>query len=253
MKIHYRILGENKPNLFILHGLFGSSDNWQTLAKELAEHFTVYLVDQRNHGHSPHTEEFSYQLMAEDLNELLNDLNIEKANLLGHSMGGKTIIQFATLYPEKINKMLVLDISHKQYPMHHDVILQGLNSIDLSVIKTRGEADKKLQEYIDNFAIRQFLLKNLYWESQGQLGWRINIPVLTQTIHQIIEEIPFSSIQVETLFIRGELSNYIEESDYAIIYEKFPNSKIHTIHNVGHWVHAEAPKELFEEMIGFFS
>jgi pimeloyl-ACP methyl ester carboxylesterase len=254
MKLHYRIIGNpdsQKPILFILHGLFGSSDNWQTLAKRFSSDFTVYLVDQRNHGRSPHAIEFNYDVMVEDFAELVNDLGINKFNLMGHSMGGKTAIGFAAEYPEFLNKLIIVDISYKQYPMHHDQIIKGLKALDLSKIKTRGEADVELSKYIDNTAIRQFLLKNLYWESKGKLGWRINLPVLASKIEEIIEEIYFDTIEVPTLFIRGELSNYILESDFEDIKRKFPNSKIVTINNAGHWVHAEQ-QELFYQTVTNF-
>lgn len=252
MKLHYRTIGEGQA-LFILHGLFGSSDNWQSLGKRFAEKFKVYFVDQRNHGHSPHSDEFNYGLMVEDFHELVTDLGEKNFHIIGHSMGGKTAIGFAAKYPELIDKMIVADISHKSYPMHHDQIIEGLNSIDLSVIKSRSEAEKKLEEYIPQFGVRQFLLKNLYWIEPGvQLAWRINLPVLDKEIPNILVEIPFDKIDVETLFIRGELSNYILESDYASIAAKFPNSSIHTIKNVGHWVHAEAPEEFYDTVIEFF-
>lgn len=251
MKLHYRTIGEGKP-LFILHGLFGSSDNWQTLGKKFAEHFKVYFVDQRNHGHSPHSDEFSYDLMVEDFHELVADLGEKNINIIGHSMGGKTAIGFAANYPELIDKIIVADISHKAYPMHHDQILEGLNAIDLSVIKSRGEAEKKLEEYIPQFGVRQFLLKNLYWIEPGvQLAWRINLPVLEREIPNILSEISFDKIDVETLFIRGELSNYILESDYEEIIRKFPNSELYTIKNAGHWVHAEAPDEFYSTVMKF--
>ncbi len=254
MKLHYRIVGEsnsNKPNLFILHGLFGSSDNWQTLAKRFSSDFTVYLVDQRNHGRSPHSIEFNYDLMVEDFAELIRDLGLSQINLMGHSMGGKTAIGFAAEYPELLNRLIVVDISHKQYPMHHQTILEGINALDLSVIKSRGQADKALSAYIDNLAIRQFLLKNLYWESKGQLGWRINVPVLTNEIEQIIEEIYFDTIDVQTLFIRGAQSNYILPTDFEEIQQKFPNSIINTIENAGHWVHAEQQDEFYEMVVNY--
>lgn len=251
MKLHYRTIGEGKP-LFILHGLFGSADNWQTLGKRFAEHYKVYFVDQRNHGHSPHSDEFSYDLMVEDFHALVTDLGEEKINVIGHSMGGKTVIGYAAKYPETIEKMIVADISHKAYPMHHDHILEGLNAIDLSVIRSRGEAEKKLEEYIPQFGIRQFLLKNLYWIEPGvKLGWRINLPVLNREIGCILQEIKFDKIEVDTLFIRGALSNYILESDYESIGEKFPHSKIHTIENAGHWIHAEAPDEFYQVITDF--
>ena len=158
--------------------------------------------------------------MVADFAELIDDLGLEKINLLGHSMGGKTAIGFAAEFPGLIDKLIVVDISHKQYPMHHQQIIEGLKSIDLDVIKTRGAADKQLSLKIDNIAIRQFLLKNLYWESKGQLGWRINIPVLSNEIEKIIEEIYFRTVDVDTLFIRGEESNYILEADFPDLKKK---------------------------------
>ena len=251
MKLHYKKLGETGKPLFILHGLFGSSDNWQTLAKKLSDNHTVYIVDQRNHGRSPHSIEFNYDLMVADFAELIDDLGLENINLIGHSMGGKTAIGFAAEYPELINKLIVVDISHKQYPMHHDQIIDGLKSIDLDVIKTRGNADKQLNKFIENFSVRQFLLKNLYWESKGKLGWRINVPVLSNRIEQIIEEIYFSEIEIPTLFIRGQLSDYILESDFEDLNNKFPNHKMVTVENAGHWVHAEAPELFYNTVIEF--
>ncbi|HIP37048.1 MAG TPA: alpha/beta fold hydrolase [Crocinitomix sp.] len=254
MKLHYRVIGDetnNKPALFILHGLFGSSDNWQTLAKRFSANFTVYLVDQRNHGRSPHAIEHNYDVMVEDFAELIDDLGIDHFNLLGHSMGGKTAIGFAAEYPELLNKLIVVDISHKQYPMHHEQIVLGLKALDLSKLKTRGQADRALSAYIDNAAIRQFLLKNLYWERKGQLAWRINLPVLANDIQKIIEEVYFDTIEVPTLFVRGELSNYILESDFDEIYNKFPNSKIVTIKNAGHWVHAEQQEIFYQTIVDF--
>jgi len=252
MKLHYRVLGEGEP-LFILHGLFGSSDNWQTLGKKFAEKYQVYFVDQRNHGRSPHSDDFSYDLMVSDFHELVTDLGLDKINIIGHSMGGKTAIGFAVKYPELINKMIVADIGHKQYPMHHEKILEGLNALDLSQFKSRGQADRQLANYIEEIGVRQFLLKNLYWVEKGQLGWRINIPVLSDKIYDIIEEIKFDTIETETLFMRGGKSNYIVDSDYPEIAAKFPNSEIHTIEESGHWIHAEAPKEFYLEVVNFLS
>ena len=258
MKLHYRILGNedeqggvNKKPLFILHGLFGSSDNWQTLAKKFATHYTVYLVDQRNHGHSPHHNDFNYDLMADDFFELIQSLGLSKVNVIGHSMGGKTLINFAKNNADLLDKMIVVDISHKQYPMHHEQILAGLNAIDLSLVKTRGNADKVLSEYVSEIGIRQFLLKNLYWIEKGQLAWRINIPVLAREINQIIGEIQCDRIAVETLFIRGGRSNYILESDYAEIEKKFTNSTVYSIEESGHWIHAEAPVEFYSTVVDF--
>lgn len=252
MKLHYRTIGEGEP-LFILHGLFGSADNWQTLGKQFAETYKVYFVDQRNHGHSPHSPEFSYQLMADDFYELVRDLGYKKINLLGHSMGGKTAITFARDHAELINKLIIVDISHKRYSLHHDRILEGLNAIDLEKIKTRGAADKELSAYISEIGVRQFLLKNLYWVEPGKLGWRINLPVLTDKIETIVDAIDVLEINVPTLFIRGGRSNYILESDFDNIHKTFTSSTIYTIAESGHWIHAEAPVKFYNRVMDFLS
>jgi pimeloyl-ACP methyl ester carboxylesterase len=250
MKLHHRIIGEGEP-LFIIHGLFGSSDNWQTLGKKFAEDYQVIFVDQRNHGRSPHSDEFDYDLMVKDLHELITDLNLKSVNLLGHSMGGKTALGFAAKHPDLVDRMVVADMGFKEYPLHHDRIIEGLESIDLSVIKSRGQADKALAEYVPDYGVRQFLLKNLYWIEKGQLAWRINIPVLSEKIQEVLEAIDFNQINSDTLFLRGGKSNYIVEADFEAINEKLPNSKIHTIEESGHWIHAEAPAEFYESVIGF--
>jgi esterase len=250
MKLHYRKYGEGQP-LVILHGLFGSSDNWQTLGKKFADNFEVYLVDQRNHGHSPKSDEFNYQLLSDDLYNLITDLELENIILVGHSMGGKTVMNFAQQHPEFIEKLIVVDIGPKAYPMHHDTILEGLNSLDLSIIKSRGQADKQLSKYIEDVGVKQFLLKNLYWVEKGQLGWRINIPVLEEKMPDIIAAIPDEIVGTPTLFIRGEKSNYIIEDDFQNIYDQFPSSEIETIYDAGHWVHAENPFSFYNMVMDF--
>ncbi len=252
MKLHYRTIGEGEP-LFILHGLFGSSDNWQTLGKRFAEKYKVYLVDQRNHGHSPQSDIFGYHEMAEDFHELIQDLGLTKINLLGHSMGGKTAIQFAKDHEEFIDKLIIADISHKRYPVHHDQILDGLNAIDLEKVKTRSGADENLSTYISEIGVRQFLLKNLYWVESGKLGWRINLPILTAKIADIVGGIDVDKISRPTLFIRGGRSNYILESDYENIHNTFTNSLIYTIEESGHWVHAEAADEFYTTVMDFLA
>lgn len=250
MKLHYRKYGEGQP-LIILHGLFGSSDNWQTLGKKFAENFEVYLVDQRNHGHSPKSDDFNYQLLSDDLYNLIRYLELENIILVGHSMGGKTVMTFAQKYPEFIEKLIVVDIGPKAYPMHHNIILEGLNSLDLSIIKSRGQADKQLSKFIEDNGVKQFLLKNLFWVEKGQLGWRINIPVLEDKMPNIIAAIPDKIVETPTLFIRGEKSNYIVEDDFQNIYDQFPNSEIETIYDAGHWVHAENPFSFYNMIIDF--
>ncbi len=252
MKLHYRNIGEGEP-LIILHGLFGSADNWQTLGKKFAENFSVYFVDQRNHGHSPHTDEFNYELMTADLYELITELGLNQINLIGHSMGGKTCIEFAKHHSNLIKKMIVVDISNKAYPPHHDILLDGMNNMDLSSVKSRSDADLYLSKTISDIGVRQFLLKNLYWIEPGQLAWRINLPVLSQKISEIVGEIEFDHIDIPTLFIRGGKSNYILQSDYVMIHSKFTSSEIFTIEEAGHWVHAEAPSVFYTCVMNFLA
>lgn len=250
MKLHYKESGEGQP-FVILHGLFGYSDNWQTHANKLAEYFRVILVDQRNHGHSDWSDTHTYEAMAADLKEFLDELQLEKIILLGHSMGGKTAMCFAQLYPEFLDKLIVVDMGIKEYPMHHKDILAGLHAIDLNVVHTRSEAEAKMAEKINSLGVRQFLLKNLYWKEKGQLAWRMNIPVLEKEMPEILKAIDETEVMIPTLFIRGALSDYIKEEDIEAIENRFPDSDLITIPNAGHWVHAEAPKEFMEVVLSF--
>jgi esterase len=240
MKLHTREMGKGQP-MVILHGLFGSSDNWQTHAKKLSEYYRVILVDQRNHGHSDWSDEFSYKLMCQDLEELFEYLNLKKVILLGHSMGGKTAIQFTQNHPEYIEKLIVIDIGVKEYPMHHAEIIKGLYSIDLEKIHTRNEAEKILSRFISSIGVRQFLLKNLYWKEKARLAWRMNISILDHEMKNILSALPEVEIFLPTLFIRGSLSNYILDQDLDQLETLFPDMSIATIEESGHWVHAEAP------------
>ncbi|MFN5416173.1 MAG: alpha/beta fold hydrolase [Flavobacteriia bacterium] len=251
MQLHYREMGEGQA-FVILHGLFGYSDNWQTHAKKLAEYYRVILVDQRNHGHSNWNEEFSYELMAQDLKELCDDLNLENIILMGHSMGGKTAMVFAQQHSDLLDKMIIVDMGIKRYPMHHEQIIAGLKSIDLNSDISRSAAENQLAEYVDSFGVRQFLLKNLYWNEHKKLAWRMNIPVLEREMDEILKEIDIQKeVFVPSLFIRGEQSNYILDEDWADIEEVFPDSSLITIPNAGHWVHAEAPKEFLDAVLSF--
>ncbi len=250
MKIHHRILGEGKP-LVILHGLFGYSDNWQTHAKKLAEYYQVILVDQRNHGHSPWSEEFTYDLLVDDLKELVEDLNLEEFILLGHSMGGKTAMRYAQRYPEDIEKLIVVDIGVKTYPAHHDQILEGLHAVDTTNLSSRSVAEEQMEPFISSYGIRQFLLKNLYWKEKGKLKWRMNIPVLEREMGNILLGLPDEEVFIPTLFIRGLLSDYILDDDIEVLENRFPDMQLVSIENAGHWVHAEAPEPFIEAVLSF--
>lgn len=251
-QLHSNILGAGRP-LIILHGFLGMSDNWKTLGAQFSEQgFEVHLVDQRNHGKSFHSEEFNYQVLAEDLKSYLGQKNIKKAIMLGHSMGGKSAMQFACTYPEMTEKLIVADIAPKFYPPHHRSIVDALNSIDLSAISSRKDADTELSKQLPDFGIRQFLLKNLYWIEKGRLAFRFNLPVLKNRMDEIGENLLSSEkFMGETLFLRGDRSEYITDHDFEAIQNHFPQARLRTVENAGHWLHAENPKQFFEFTMHF--
>lgn len=250
MKLFHRKSGHGHP-LIILHGLFGSSDNWFSLAKIFAQHFTVYLVDQRNHGQSPQSDHFNYQLLTDDLAEFIQEHNLTKPHIVGHSMGGKTAMNFAVKYPEQINKLIVVDIAPKQYPVHHDHILEGLHAIDLQTLTSRNEADKILSEHIPEPDVRQFLLKNLSRNTESKFEWRVNIHAIENHIEEIGEGMQYSGqFNGPTLFIKGARSNYFAEGDEAETIKIFPSAHFITL-NTGHWVQAEYPTKFAETVFDF--
>ena len=250
--LYSKIEGEGKP-LLILHGFLGMSDNWKTIGHQFAtDGFQVQLLDLRNHGKSFHSEEFSYELMVQDVFEYCQANNLENVNILGHSMGGKTAMLFATTHPEMVEKLIVADIGPKFYPQHHQTILEGLNAVDFSLKPSRNEVEEILSRHIADFGTRQFLLKSLYWQETGQLAFRFNLAVLTRKIEEIGKPLPEHSIfNKSTLFIRGGSSSYILDEDFETIKHHFPNFKIETIPDVGHWLHAENPKLFYLKTITF--
>lgn len=256
MALHSNILGEGKP-LVILHGFLGMGDNWKTLGKQFAQDgFEVHLVDQRNHGRSFHHDEFSYEHMVSDLDAYVIEKDIQRFVLLGHSMGGKTAMLYACTFPDKINKLLVADIGPKFYPQHHQTILKGLQDLqhNPAAMQGRKEADQFLGQYIKEVGIRMFLLKNLYWKEPGILGFRMNLPVLIKNIEEIGKPLdPNMKYQGDTLFLKGEQSDYILPEDEEGLYNAFAKAQITQISNAGHWLHAENPKQFYRETKGFIS
>lgn len=252
--LHSRILGNGKP-LLILHGFLGMLDNWKTLGAKYAESgFEVHLLDQRNHGKSFWSTDFNYDILADDLNRYMEHHQLEKAILIGHSMGGKTVMHFACDHPDKTEKLIVADIAPKYYPPHHQGIIDGLNTLDLDQIQSRGEADRELSKTIPNLGIRLFLLKNLYWEEKGRLRLRLNLDVLRQKMVEIGENIDTTAIyDGPTLFLKGDKSEYITQSDFTEIKSHFPQATIETIENAGHWLHAENPKQFFQKSLLFIN
>jgi pimeloyl-ACP methyl ester carboxylesterase len=250
MKLYHRELGEGSP-LMILHGLFGFSDNWQTHAKKLAEYYRVILVDLRNHGRSDWSDEFSYEIMANDVLELCDDLDLEDLILVGHSMGGKVAMHMAEKRESLLEKLIIVDMGVKSYPMHHDHIIAGIKSVDPETISARSEADDLLGKYIDSEGVKQFLLKNMYWKEKGKLAWRMNVPVLERDMREILNGFEAEEIFTPTLFIRGAMSNYILDEDVPSLESQFPDMELVTVENAGHWVHAETPNEFQEALLGF--
>lgn len=250
MKLNFKKTGSGKP-LIILHGLFGSADNWFSISKELKDHYTLYLIDQRNHGDSPQSDDWNYEVMVEDLKELMDNEGLDKAYLMGHSMGGKTAMNFALKYPDKVEKLIVADIAPRYYAVHHQRILEGLNSLDLNEIQSRKEADEELSKYVPEVGVRQFLLKSLGRDSDG-FQWKINLPVITEKINEVGKALPEGeSFTGPTLFLAGANSSYIQQSDIDDIDAFFPNNVVEFIADAAHWLHAEQPDAVVEEIRKF--
>jgi len=252
MELHSLILGEGDP-LLILHGFLGMSDNWKTLGKKYAEDgFQVHLIDQRNHGKSPHSDEFSYELMVNDVVEYCKSHDLKNIILMGHSMGGKTAMLMACKHEDLVKKLVVVDISPKYYAPHHQQILKGLTALDESRLTSRGDAEEFLEDYIPETGVRLFLLKNLYWKTKEKLSLRINLEVLKKNIEQVGRALPEDAVyDGPTLFINGELSDYITKEEKPLINKHFPESKIETIAKAGHWVHAENMEDFYKATINF--
>ena len=215
--------------------------------------FVVYALDQRNHGRSPWSDDFGYDVLAEDLKQFIDDHGLVEPIVVGHSMGGKVAMQFAMHYPEAVRKMVVVDIAPRFYPVHHDQILRGLNAIPLATLPSRQEAEQIFSQYEPDPAVRQFLLKNLYRNAEtGQFAWRINLPVLTREIAVVGSELSHPQlIDKPVLFIKGAESSYITTEDEAAIGRLFRQATVQTIQGAGHWVQADQP-EAFTQLLTQF-
>ena len=253
MKLNYKSFGQGDP-IIILHGMFGTLDNWQTIAKKLAENYTVFILDQRNHGRSPHSAEMNYEIMAEDLHEFMENNWIYKAHLIGHSMGGKTAMQFALTYPQMLDKLILIDIAPKAYEGGHQVVFDALFNVDIKNLTTRKQAAQQLTQYITDVSIQQFLLKNLTRKKEGGFVWKMNLEAIYKHYQDILKEVEGTEIfEGPCLFIRGGKSNYVKKEDMELIRKKFRYAKLETVANAGHWVHAEAPSILLEKLRKFLT
>lgn len=252
IQLNYKSFGNGEP-LIILHGLLGSLDNWQTMAKKLAEHFTVFIVDQRNHGKSPHTDQFNYGLLSEDLLNFMYENHIFNAHLLGHSMGGKVVMQFATEHSDMVNKLIVADIAPVKYPAGHDAIFDALCGVNLSNISSRQDVDDELKKDIEDFGVRQFLMKGLTRKEDKSFTWKYNLVSLENNYENILNTFENGIFEGNTLFIKGANSKYIQEKNLEKMKAHFPNYTLKIIENAGHWLHAEQPEDFFETVKDFLT
>ncbi len=251
MQLVSQRLGAGHP-LIVLHGLFGSLTNWRSLSKVLAERYLIVAVDQRNHGSSPHSDTFNYAVMAEDLRELMTAQELSTAYLLGHSMGGKTAMQFAITYPDLVDALIVVDIAPKAYPPGHAAILDALNALEVSNYGSRAQLDRALAPDIEDATERQFLLTNVTRNANGQFEWKINLDAISSNYDEIIAGLdPAGRFEKPTLFVRGERSEYIQPDDEDLITTMFPQARIVTVPGAGHWVHAEAPAAMAQIVVEF--
>ena len=253
MKLHFKRYGSGRPALCILHGLFGSLNHWHSHARVLSDRFTVYVLDQRNHGGSPHDAVMTYDAMADDLREFMDEHSIPAARLLGHSMGGKTAMRFAGLHPSRLDSLVVVDIAPRAYPPAHDDIFETLFAVDPSRYASREAIDRELQPFLPEPRVRQFLLTNLSRDAGGHYHWKMNVPVIHRNYRAIA-----GSVQVDppftgpALFIRGERSRYLLPADEPGIRALFPQARFFTVPGAGHWVHAEVPEVFRQTLLEFY-
>lgn len=251
MDLNFKVMGDGPP-LIILHGLFGALDNWITLGRSFGEDFKTYLIDQRNHGKSPHTPSHSYPEMANDLKEWMDTQEIEHAFLLGHSMGGKTIMEMALTYPDRVSALVVADMAPVQYEAHHQAVFRALEAVPLKEIESRAQAERILNMHLSDPGVVQFLLKNIDRTPEGKYLWKMNLPVLIHEYDRILEEIPGNrTFTKPVLALRGGKSNYVQDHYLPAFRELFPELELETIEEAGHWVHAEAPGPFYEIVLSF--
>lgn len=253
MDLFYRRLGKGFP-IVILHGLYGASDNWLTIAKQISNNNELIIPDIRNHGQSPHDDDMHFDVMVEDIYKLLKNLKIEKCILLGHSMGGKLAMNFALKYPNKLEKLIVVDVAPRSYMSgyskhfeFHKKVVSKMNALDLSKISSRKDAEQQLIEVAASERVVRFLLKNLKKEKNGSYKWKLNIAAIYRNLHYLIDGVGGvgneAVIEIPSLFIKGSLSDYITDNDEKEIGNMFPNLTFRTIDGAGHWVHAEKMDE----------
>jgi pimeloyl-ACP methyl ester carboxylesterase len=252
MELNYKVFGEGHP-VVIIHGLFGTLDNWQTVAKKLSKDFMVYIVDLRNHGRSPHSDEFSYQVMAEDVHQFMEQNWLYEAHIVGHSMGGKVAMQLACNHPDTVSKLVLVDMAPKRYEGSHEEIFQAMFALNLATLQSRKAADEQMQAKIPSYGVRQFLIKNLSLNKDTQqYEWKLNLPVIYQQYNHILSYNPIqNAYEGPTLFIKGEMSDYILAEELDDYRQYFPAAQLETVLKAGHWIHAEQPARFLEVLTKF--
>lgn len=240
--------------MIILHGLLGMLDNWHSFSKKLSEDYWVLAIDQRNHGKSEHSDDFDYNILSRDLEQFLEEKGIVKCHLIGHSMGGKTVMQFVHDYPEKVDRAIVVDIAPVAYKGGHEKIFNALLSVEIDKVTERSQVQDQLMEALNNKAIVLFLMKNLSRNPDGSYRWKANIQALYDNYDNILKNCEFDTkIDKKVLFVKGEKSDYIENDQENNIEKYFPGSRIVTIDDAGHWVHADQADQLLEVVRHYFS
>ncbi len=266
MNLFFRELGQGHTNLIIIHGLYGSSDNWLSIARLLEDKFRIFIIDQRNHGQSPHSSEMNYDVMSEDIMLFMQQHKLDKAIIMGHSMGGKTAMAFALKYPKLVEKLVVIDIAPKSYNSFsnyaqitndHRTIVNALLSVNPSQYNSRSSIDKTLKEPIPNDMVRSFLLKNIGRNENKQLYWKLNIEAISINLNKIMDGVSeFESTdefpeEKAVVIIRGAKSSYVQDEDMQQVRKYFPSAQLADIPNAGHWLHAEQT-ELFIKTVKYF-
>jgi esterase len=250
LELYFREFGEGRP-LVILHGLFGFSDNWQTVAKALSDQYLVITPDLRNHGRSPHTTTHSYPEMAEDLFGFLEDRWVFSSVVMGHSMGGKVAMQFALTHPDMVERLIVVDMDPVQVADHQQTVFKALLSVDFEVLNTRQLVEAHLTQWIDDVGTRQFLLKNVTRDEDNRLSWKMNLDTIWRDYANVLAPLESGVFDKPALFIRGANSNYIADADWPVVLQYFPQATLVTIEGAGHWVHADQPQALIEAVRQF--
>ena len=253
LPLHCEISGTGHP-LLVLHGLFGSSTNWKPLSKEWSEFYQVFALDQRNHGRSPHSSTFNYEAMAADVRAFMHTHHLASTYLLGHSLGGKTAMQFALTYPDLVDKLVVVDMSPRASQPRHHSILAALQGLDFAAARNRRELDAQLAQHIADREVRQFLLMNVANDENGQLQWRMNLDALAASYDEVNKAVETrGAYDKDALFVRGEKSDYIPDEDIDTINTLFPQARIVTVAGAGHWLHAEKQEEFSKLVFDFLN